>query len=298
MWTSILYIKRWVVNFNEGTGTTKLCRNQRDSRSIVLLLLLSLLLLLLLSWILVNHLISIIKMNWKCVGKHIQVGKFKSIILGAVYKHPNTNYESIAYLERMLQTNSNCEKMFMLGDLNEDLLKANRLEQILDKLNIFQLIKKLTRVTPTSKTLIGVIITNSIEIPLCKNKHLSRLPTTMLSAVWLSQKQRITPFKINDRIYANYSPVQIKLIQLSNHLGQMYETESVDAQVKILTMNFLLALDSWAQCEMKLIKRQPHRWIKEAIWKWNKEEKYYHSWLQFNYEWWCQTAEGKEYKQQ
>ena len=72
----------------------------------------------------------------------IQASKFKSIIVGAVYKHPNTNADCIAYLERILQTYSNCEKnMYMLGDLNEDLLKVNSLEQILNKLNQYQVIK-------------------------------------------------------------------------------------------------------------------------------------------------------------
>ena len=42
--------------------------------------------------------------------------------------------------------------MYMLGDLNEDLLKVNRLEQILNKLNLYQLIKEPTRVMPRSKT--------------------------------------------------------------------------------------------------------------------------------------------------
>ena len=43
----------------------------------------------------------------------------------------------------MLQTYSNCIKnMYTLGDLNEDLLKVNRLEQILNKQNLYQLIKK------------------------------------------------------------------------------------------------------------------------------------------------------------
>ena len=49
----------------------------------------------------------------------------------------------------------------------------------------------------------------------------------------------------------NYSPenFQINLIQLSYHLNQIYETDSVDAQVKIPTENFLLVLDSCAPFE-------------------------------------------------
>ena len=51
--------------------------------------------------------------------------------------------------------------MYMLGDLNEDLLKVNRLEQILNKLKFYQRIKEPTRITPRSKTLIAVIIINN-----------------------------------------------------------------------------------------------------------------------------------------
>ena len=45
----------------------------------------------------------------------------------------------------------------------------------------------------------------------------------------------------------------------------MYKTDSVDAQVKILTENFLVALDSCAPFETKLIKKPPARWITEDI---------------------------------
>ena len=54
-------------------------------------------------------------------------------------------------------------------------------------------------------------------------------------------------------------------MHLSNQLNRMYETDSVDTQVQILTDNFLLALDSCAPFEGKLIKRPPARWITEAI---------------------------------
>ena len=51
----------------------------------------------------------------------------------------------------------------MLGDLNADRLKAHRIEQILITLNLFQLIKEHSRVTPKSKTLFDAIITNNRE---------------------------------------------------------------------------------------------------------------------------------------
>ena len=54
-------------------------------------------------------------------------------------------------------------------------------------------------------------------------------------------------------------------MQLSNQLNLMYETDSVDTQVQILTDIFLLALYSCAPFEVKLIKRPPARWITETI---------------------------------
>ena len=58
---------------------------------------------------------------------------------------------------------------------------------------------------------------------------------TMLSANL--RKQRMTPFQIYGRNYANYSPeiFQIKLMELYNQLNLMYETDSVDTKVQILS---------------------------------------------------------------
>ena len=44
------------------------------------------------------------QMTFEDLWVSIQASKFESIIAGAVYKHPNTNPDCIAYLERMLQT--------------------------------------------------------------------------------------------------------------------------------------------------------------------------------------------------
>ena len=77
----------------------------------------------------------------------------------------------------------------------------------------------------------------------------------------------MTSFQIYGRNYANYSPenFQVKLMRLSNQLNLMYETHSVDTQVQILSDNFLLALDSCAPFEVKLIKSPPARWMTETI---------------------------------
>ena len=145
--------------------------------------------------------------------------------------------------------------MYMLADLNENPLKVNRLKQILNKLNLYQLIKEPTRITPRSKTLIGVIITNNRDTVIHAETSLSIAVHHAVSCTINLRKQRMTPFQIYGRNYANSPEIfQTKLMHLSNQLNLMYETDSVDTQVQILTENFLSALDFCTPFEVKLIK--------------------------------------------
>ena len=79
----------------------------------------------------------------------------------------------------------------MLGDLNEDLLKVNRLKQILNKLNLYQLIKEHTRVTSRSKTLVDVIITNNRDTVMHAETSLSIADHLSVSCTINLRKQRI-----------------------------------------------------------------------------------------------------------
>ena len=137
-------------------------------------------------------------------------------------------------------------------------------QQILNKLNLYQLIKEPTRITQRSKTFIDVRITNNRDSVIHAETSLSIADHHAVSCKINLRKQRMTPFLIYGRNYANYSPenFQIKLMQLSNKLNLMYV---LDTRVQILTDNFLLALDSCAPFEVKLIKMPPARWITETI---------------------------------
>ena len=137
----------------------------------------------------------------------MQASEFKSIVVGAVCKHPNTNPDYHIW-KKMLQTYSNCGKnMNMLGDLNENLLKANRLEQTLNKLNLFQLIREPTRVTSKSKTLTDVIITNNRDTVLPAETSLSiadhRSQLSPQSAVQLISESK----EWNHLIYGKIKPI-------------------------------------------------------------------------------------------
>ena len=122
--------------------------------------------------------------------------------------------------------------------------------------------------TPRSKTLIDVIITNNRDTVIHAETSLSIADHHAVSCTINLRKQRMAPFQIYGRNYANYWPenFQIKLMQLSNQLKLMYETNSVNTQVQIiLTDNFLLALNACAQFEVKLIKRPLVIWFLLSI---------------------------------
>ena len=72
------------------------------------------------------------------------------------------------------------------------LLKVNRLEQILSKLNLYLP----SRITPRSKTLIDVIITNNRDTVIHAETSLSIAVHHAVSCMINLRKQRMTPFQI------------------------------------------------------------------------------------------------------
>ena len=52
----------------------------------------------------------------------------------------------------------------MFGDMNDNLLQNNKLSRIISSNKLTQIVNKPTRITPTSSTLIDLIITNNPKI--------------------------------------------------------------------------------------------------------------------------------------
>ena len=97
------------------------------------------------------------------------------------------------------------KNIYMQGDLNDDLLKVDRLEQILKKINLYKLIKEPTRLTPRSKTLIDVMITKNRDTVMHAETSLSIADHHAVSCTINLRKKRMRPFQTNGRNNANYS---------------------------------------------------------------------------------------------
>ena len=95
-----------------------------------------------------------------------------NVIIGIVYQMPDSSIDILNdRMTDILNTVNKDNQLFdMLGDLNIDLLKceAHRLTSsfvdILYSNNVFPLITKPIRVTPTTATLIDLVLTNTFDI--------------------------------------------------------------------------------------------------------------------------------------
>ncbi len=85
-----------------------------------------------------------------------------------MYRHPKTHSISFDYIQDVLRhTLMRKKTIFLLGDLTDDLLQSNsKLSLIIKNNKLSQVIKKPIRITPTSATLLDVIITNKPHIVL------------------------------------------------------------------------------------------------------------------------------------
>ena len=97
--------------------------------------------------------------------------------------------------------------LFVMGDLNEDLLVANRLDRIIGNCNLKQLITKPTRITDTSKTLLDVIITNNTDMVIKSDVYPCEIADHELISMEINiSKPKRQPIYKQMHSFANYSP--------------------------------------------------------------------------------------------
>ena len=91
----------------------------------------------------------------------VQVNKNKSFIVGVVYRHSGANITSFSNIESSLRWITNKGKsVYVVGDFNDDLLKNNKMDSLIRRLGLSQLIKQPTRIEENSRTLLDLLITN------------------------------------------------------------------------------------------------------------------------------------------
>ncbi len=96
----------------------------------------------------------------------VQCRKLRAIIIGCMYRHPIALAITFDYIENVFRLISfRGKSLFILGDFNDNLLLIdNNLGKIIKNSKLTQIIERPTRITPTSATLLDLVITNYPEI--------------------------------------------------------------------------------------------------------------------------------------
>ena len=95
----------------------------------------------------------------------VQSCKFPTVIIGCLYRHPKPLTQTYDYISDLIKHVSLKDKPFyILGDFNDNILcDSSKMRQIISNAKLTQVISKPTRITPTSATLIDLIITNKSQ---------------------------------------------------------------------------------------------------------------------------------------
>lgn len=211
----------------------------------------------------------------------VQCRKLPSILICCIYRHPKASVTSFDYIEDTLRALIMRKKtFFLLGDLNDNLFHPNsKLSHVISHNKLSQLIDKPTRVTPTSATLLDIIITNKPDMVL----QSSVTPTIIADHDLISVsvdilKPKRQPTTTTKRDLRNYTSDTLSslIINETSTLNQILQTDDVDKQVSLLTSVISNSIDKCAPMSTVTVHRPPAPWlndeIKEAIKERNKAQ--------------------------
>lgn len=198
----------------------------------------------------------------------IQCRKLPSLIIGCMYRHPKAPHTSFDHISDLLKSISLHKKsIFLLGDLNDNLLSTNsKIPQITKNNKMHQLIDKPTRITQSSATLLDVIITNNPTLVINTDVIPSAIADHDLITLTVNiSKPKHTPVLKTVRDLQEYTPDTLCSL-LSNNIGTLntiLHTDDVNVQTNTLTSVMTKCLDICAPITTKVIRRPPAPWLNE-----------------------------------
>ena len=192
----------------------------------------------------------------------VQSRKLPSIIIGCIYRHPKAAAVSFSYISDIFKAMCIRSKpVFILGDLNDNLFAPDsKLNKIIKRQNLSQLINKPTRITGQSSTLLDVIITNREDMALHSNVIPSPVADHEMISITINMQKpkREHPVK-TFRCLSHYAPNIFcnLLLGETQNLNSILQTDDVNIQVNIFNEIFCKNLDVCAPVVTKEISRPP-----------------------------------------
>ena len=200
----------------------------------------------------------------------VQCRKLPSIIVGCIYRHPKAHSDSFEYISERLKSALLLKKtMFVLGDLNDNLLaQDNKLSRIISNNKLTQVVKKPTRITSTSATLLDVIITNSPEKIIQSDviPHIIGDHELITLTANIAKPKRLPVIKTFRDLKTYSSDILcLHILDEIQELQRIMTTDNVNEQVDVLTSVITRSLEKCAPLVTRKIRRPPAPWITNEI---------------------------------
>lgn len=200
----------------------------------------------------------------------VQSCKLSTVILGCLYRHPKSLSCTYDYLTDVINFLSlKIKSLYILGDFNDDLFYSNsKLKKIITNAKLSQVITKATRITPSSATLLDVIITNNSKSVIHSDSIPCPVADHELITVTVNlQKPKRAPTLKTFRDLHFYSIERFcnLLRHESYELDKIFLTDNVETQTDIFTTCFMKCLDKCAPLVTSEVKRPSAPWINAPL---------------------------------
>ena len=159
--------------------------------------------------------------------------------------------------------------LYIFGDLDDNVLvKDNKISKIIKNNKLTQMVDKPTRVTPTSSTLLNLVITNKPDvINFCDFVTQEIADHDLISITADISKSKRPPVVRTFRHLGKYTKDAfcLRLLQNKHDFNMILQTDDLNTQVDIFTENFIKCLNDCAPFITKEIKRPFTQWMNDDI---------------------------------
>nr|CAI5852316.1 unnamed protein product [Callosobruchus analis] len=193
---------------------------------------------------------------------------------GIVYRPPGPLVSNaIEGLERSLVCMlSRSKEIILMGDLNVDLMRHNSktelLEDMLDAFSLSQLVKKPTRVTKTSASLLDIICVTNFDLSVGAVTHIDMHETTDHQLVCVELKTTIPKVAERYKIFRDFSSFNLEMFDRDMRMlnwQQIFYYQDIDAKVNILSNHILNLFDKHAPYKRVKVTKPKSPWLTQDL---------------------------------
>ena len=210
----------------------------------------------------------------ECIWIELFFKNTTSLLIGTYYRPPNTSDYlpkdfNNAFNNTLIVAQKEQKEVLILGDFNVNYLDKNdnkELKTIINVNGFEQIVKTATRITPTTETLIDLILTNNssnikdtIVYPLSIGDH---------DIIGCNRKlncAKYEPIFKQTRDYKNYDPLALLNDVKKIDWNPLYQLHDTDEATIFLTSTLKTAFDKHAPHTTKVIKGKPSPWLRKDL---------------------------------